>query len=133
MIIASNKDRDLAIKALNGINSQDKNQILDAVNIVNELLHKIINSAAMYNDLQNAKLAQLRANYSRPFLEINDQRMMFCSGSAVGDLAETLTDFCLTANSLTTIYDDRSGREEVEEEDEEEDEDEDEDEEDDPF
>lgn len=128
MIIASNKDRELAIKALNGINSQDKNQILNAVNIVNELLHKMINSAAIYGDLQFAKTAQLRSGYSRPFIEISENRLMFCTGSAIGDLLETIKDFCLTANSNTVIYDDRSSIQEEDEDDED-----DEDEEDDPF
>jgi hypothetical protein len=86
MIIASNKDRDLAIKALNGINSQDKNQILDAVNIVNEILHKIINSAAIYGDLQEAKQAQLRTAYYKPYIEVTDYRLIFCTGSGIGDL-----------------------------------------------
>lgn len=133
MIIASNKDRELAIKALNGLNSQDKNQILEAIGIVNTLLHTLVNSAAIYGDLQAAKSVQMGNSYSRPFLEKTTNRALFCTGSVTGDLLAAIQDFCLASNPKLSVYGNELDDDEEDDEEDEDDYEDDEEEEDEPF
>jgi hypothetical protein len=58
MILTSDKDRAAALDALNKINSGKKEDVLYGFEIVNSLLHTIVNSPAMYRDVSEAAHAQ---------------------------------------------------------------------------
>jgi hypothetical protein len=54
MILSSDKDRALALDALQKINSGKKEDILYGFEVVNSLLHTIVNSPAMFRDVSEA-------------------------------------------------------------------------------
>lgn len=62
MILSSDKDRAAALEALQKINSGKKEDVLYGFEIVNSLLHTIVNSPAMFKDVSEAAYAQNRVS-----------------------------------------------------------------------
>jgi hypothetical protein len=62
MILTSDKDRAAALDALQKINSGKKEDVLHGFEIVNSLLHTIVNSPVMFRDVSEAAYAQNRVS-----------------------------------------------------------------------
>ena len=148
MILASDKDRAIALDALQKINSGKKEEILHGFEIINSMLHTIVNSPAMFKDI--AESAHVQNLVSRTefyaYTEVSlDQYSSFISlgTNRKCDISEVFKEF-FNASGLSEAYlrvrDARpnlNNPQEEEEEDEEDDdedlEDDDEEEEDDEF
>jgi hypothetical protein len=125
VIIANDETRNKAIKALECINSQDKDKIREGLSIAHEIFHDIANSAAIVNELLTATKIRLAGRFSQPYFEISDTYAFFNMASLNGDIIKTVAEFLKSADKNTPIYDNRTnpvfidgdGEEEEEEDD----------------
>ena len=105
MIIADDETRDKAVKALEHINSQDKDKIREGFSIAYEIFHDIANSAAIVSEINTAMKNSLGNNYHTPVIEFNSGYSYINTGSIKGDILTTLSEFFKTVDKNIPIYD----------------------------
>lgn len=129
MIISDKATRDKAIKALEYINSQDKDKIREGLSIAHDMFHDIANSAPIVREINESVKISRRGNYYAPVLELNEHYSYVNIGSITGDISTTLVEFFQMVDKNIPVYDNRpknSNDEEDEDTEYEEDEDEEE-------
>lgn len=108
MILTSNKDRAAALDALQKINSGKKEDVLHGFEIINSLLHTIVNSPAMFKDIAEAAHAQNLASRAEfyAYTEVSlDQYNGFVSlgTNRKCDIGDVFKEF-FAACGLSEIY-----------------------------
>ena len=109
IIIANKEDRDKAVKALQYINSQDKNKIREGISIVHDMLHNIANSPVIIREINNAAKISRGRSYHAPYFELNDSYAALSTGSINGDILTTIAEFIEMVDTDIPVYDNRSG------------------------